>query len=233
MPLSERANKDRLNRGVFVCGATGTGKSRMLMRLAGMWKRVLIADPTGSLDAEVTTTTYDETVRALHDLFPAKPFRIAAVYDNDAEYGKLFAGLAALLRKTKGLAPPFLLVIDEVDLFSSPMRIEPQLSRLLRYGRHSAMSWAVACRADVETHRDVRMNAGEIILFRQGMLSPHMRQIIKSAEIVREEKLPTVHRLTPHGPKEGPTAHENTHFVAVPDPFDEFLVEWKRLAKAE
>jgi hypothetical protein len=123
--------------------------------------------------------------------------------------------------------------VDEVDLFSSPNWIEEKLSRLLRYGRHSSMSWAAACRADVETHRDVRMNASEMVLFRQGMLSQEMKRIIKDAEIVRETNVVAIGRLTLHGPEEPELATEGTHFVAVPEPFDEWLADWEKLAQSE
>lgn len=232
MQQSERQHKSRNNLGVFVCGRTGSGKSRMLQRLAAYWHRVLYVDPTGSLHAEKVTRTYESTVDALNHSYMREKFSISAVYDNDEEYEKLFAGLVRLIRAGRGKAPPFLLVVDEVDLFSTPAKIEPNLSRLLRYGRHASMSWAVACRADVETHRDVRMNASETILFRQGMLSNEMRRIIKDAEIVKESELPAVGRLTPHGPEEPELAEEGKHFVAVPEPFDEWLHRWKETAKA-
>jgi hypothetical protein len=232
MQQSERAHKSRNNLGVFVCGRTGSGKSRMLNRLAAYWSRVLFIDPTGSLHAREVTKGYDDTVRALSSSYMREKFSISAVYDNDEEYEKLFAGLVRLIRTGKGKAPPFLLVVDEIDLFSSPSTIEPSLSRLLRYGRHASMSWAVACRADVETHRDVRMNASEVVLFRQGMLSNEMKRIIKDAEIVREGALPVIGRLTPHGPEEPDLAEEGKHFVAVPEPFGEWLERWKETAKA-
>jgi AAA domain len=232
MQVSERSHKARNNMGVFVCGRTGSGKSRMLQRLASYWKRVLFIDPTGSLHAEIVTTSYDDTVSQLQRRYLREIFSISAVYDNDSEYEKLFAGLVRLIRAGRGKAPPFLLVVDEVDLFSSPGTIEPNLSRLLRYGRHASMSWAVACRADVETHRDVRMNASEVVLFRQGMLSAEMKRILKDAEIVRESDLPVIGRLTPHGPEEPELAEEGKHFVAVPEPFDEWLKQWQEVAKA-
>lgn len=204
----------------------------MLHRLASYWRRVLYVDPTGSMRATVTTTSYDQTVKALTEAYNKGDFHISAVYDDDKEYTKLFNGLVNLIRAGKGKARPFLLVVDEVDLFSSPSHIEPSLSRLLRYGRHASMSWAVACRADVETHRDVRMNASEVILFRQGMLSAEMKRILKDSEIVREGELPVIGRLTPHGPEEPELAEEGRHFVAVPESFDTFLTEWQQVAKS-
>lgn len=234
MALSERERKRRQNIGVFVSGQTGAGKSRMLERLAQDWTRVLYVDPTNSFGSPddktfTITRTYEETVTALSQHYQKGPFRIVAVYKNDEEYAKLFTGLARLLDESKGLAEPWLLLVDEVDLFSEPSWIDPNLRHMLRYGRHSAMSWICACRADVETHRAVRMNA-TFILFRQGMLSPDARRSLKDAEEIREAELPKVGKLTLHGAEEPPEAVEGTHFLCVPVGFDELLVRWRELA---
>jgi hypothetical protein len=206
----------------------------MLDRLSSDWDRELLVDPTGSFEPGKigkVTRNFEETVNALSSVYLDKPFRIIAQYNNDAEYAKLFASLRRLLEQTRGKAKPWLLGIDEVDFFSSPNDIDENLEWLLKYGRHSAMSWAVACRADVETHRAVRMNAN-CILFRQGMLSPEMKRKIKDAEIVRETELPPVGRLKMHGPKEPELASEGTHYICVPDDFDTMHARWVELASA-
>lgn len=206
----------------------------MLWRLSLPWKRGLFVDPTNSFESEgmVVTHSYADTIKALSDVYLSHDFRISAVYDNDEEYSKLFAGLALLLSKSRGRARPWLLVVDECDLFATPNQIDRNFSRLLRYGRHSAMSWAVACRADVQTHRDVRMNASEILLFRQGMLSPEMTKMLKSSRLERDdmEGWPEVSRLRLHGPDEPPEAEEGVHFIGVPDTFSEWFYHWETLA---
>jgi hypothetical protein len=59
-----------------------------------------------------------------------------------------------------------------------------------------------------------------------------MRRMLRDGEIVREEKAPVVGRLTLHGPDEPELAVEDTHFIAVPEPFDEFMQKWTELAHA-
>jgi hypothetical protein len=233
--ISERDPKDRINMGVLVTGRTGSGKSRMAKRLAEYWNRILAVDPTWSYTSEKDgweiTTSYEATVRALALKFVKEPFKISAVYDTDEEYEKLFDGIAKLLRENKGRAKGFLVVVDEVDKWTSPMDINEHLSQMYRYGRHSCMSWVAACRADTQTNRDIRMNASEIIVFKQGMLSKETKDMIRDTGEIRGKPLPPIAKLTPHGRDEPPEAVEDTHFVCTPDTWAEFETQWSTLAK--
>lgn len=228
---SKRRRDERQNQGVFISGATGSGKSRMMQRLASVWKRVITIDPTGSFDVDTVARDFTEARDILSKRWrEAAPFNVACMFTNDDEYAKLFGAIFTVARHTAGTAQPICLAIDEVDLWSSPRQIEKNLSSIIRYGRHYGISWIAACRADVQTHRDIRMNATETLLFQQGMLSPEMRMMVASAGKIRGEEMPEVFRLKKHGPKEPELAIEGTHFVAVPDTFDEWFPSWVQLA---
>ena len=143
------------------------------------------------------------------------------------DYARFFGALALLMRTLRGQNPNFLLVIDEVDLWSDSKNIDPNLGHILRYGRHYGCSWIANCRADVHTNRDVRMNAAEILLFRQGMLSPELSKMVAA---VTNSHATKIAQLTRHGPDEPKNAVEGTHFIALPEPFDEWLPTWQALA---
>lgn len=205
----------------------------MTARLARAWKRVIYVDPMNSFDAEHVARTPKDAAKYLGSRWIRGPFSLAVTFKADAEYSQFFGMLIALMEASEGRVPPFLLVIDEVDLWSSPKQIDASLSRILRYGRHYGCSWIANCRADVHTHRDVRMNARAILLFRQGMLSEEMKKQVADAEEVREQKFPRTARLVPHGPEEPESAEEGVHFLAIPDPFSDWLPTWEAIAEAK
>jgi hypothetical protein len=226
---SARERSRRINQGVFISGASGSGKSRMTARLASPWKRVIYIDPMNSFDAEYSALNPRDAAKYLGRNW-AGEFSLKVTFKNDGAYVEFFGALLALMEASQGSAPNFLLVIDEVDLWSAPKYIDASLSRILRYGRHYGCSWIANCRADVHTNRDVRMNAQEILLFRQGMLSDEMRKQLADAEEVRELKFPRTARLAKH--TDDGDAEEGVHFLALPEPFDDWFPTWETLAEA-
>jgi hypothetical protein len=226
--LRERAR--RLNLGVFVSGASGTGKSRMTERLAAMWRRVIYVDPMRSFRTATVEEWSDAAVSLASFWRTTTPDQFGVSFTDDASYTRFFGALAALMRHSRGSNPNFLLVVDEVDLWSSPKTLDASLSHIFRYGRHYGCSWIANCRADVQTHRDVRMNAAEILIYKQGMLSPEITRMVEAAERQRGTNYPPVWSLTEHGPDEPAEAVEGTHFIAVPKPFSDFAPTWRALA---
>lgn len=230
--------------GVFVSGATGSGKTRMTTRHAEPWRRRVIVNPTGSvqLDGSELVTSYAEALKRLPDMWAAERFSLSCMFTSDVEYAQLFQALNAVVTVTaRGFwqdrkpVRPTLLVIDEVDNWSSPNAIDPALDRLLRYGRHAGVSWCVNCRADVETNRSVRMNAAQLILFQQGMLSTDTRRALASAQAIREAQglspVPNVLTLTRHDSDQPRYAVEGRHFAAIPSPWGDWWQRWCDLAR--
>lgn len=229
--MSARARERRVNQGVFVSGMTGAGKGRMAELLASKWRRTIYIDPTRSFEEiDLRATTYAQAKEFLAKRWKSQPFRLAVTFTDDEDYPRFFGGLYNVATAMYGVSDNVCLVLDEIDLWSSPHKIERHVSKLVRYGRHYGVCWIAVCRADVETHRDVRMNATEMILFRQGMLSPEMRRALVSAENVRKEEIAEVATLQLWN-KPDTTAEEGRHFVAVPDTFGAWLPTWEGLAK--
>lgn len=228
---SIRERSKRLNQGVFITGASGSGKSRMTQRLAALWQRKILLDPMRSFDADARAETLKDAIAFLAKHWSDESFSVALSFDEDEEYRQFFGALYALMKRTRGATGNFLLVLDEVDLWSSSKDIDENLAKILRYGRHYGCSWIANCRADVHTNRDVRMNAAEILVFRQGMLSPEMAKMIGASEEERDVSFPRVARLVQHGPNEPDNAEEMRHFIAVPESFDDWLPTWEKLAE--
>ena len=228
---SARKASERLNQGVLITGKSGSGKSRMTKRLASMFQRQLYVDPMESFDVETRLRSYDELKSILPSVWGDKSFSIACTFSNDAEYQRMFAGVYGIARHSRGLSPNVCFVIDEVDLWSGSDKgdIDPNLSNIVRYGRHFGVSWIANCRADVHTNRDIRMNAAEVLVYRQTMLSNDLRKEIAASFEERGEEFPRIGKLVNHGPDEPPEAVEGTHFIAVPDTFTDWLATWKKL----
>lgn len=228
-----RHDEDKNNQGVFVCGMTGSGKSRMTQRLARSWKRVIYVDPMKTIrdiPADGRAVTWMDAKKKIAAGWGAPTMRVACSFSDDVEYRYLFHAIRGMT-EADDTGRNFLFVIDEVDLWSSPRSITPALSHLFRYGRHSGMSWIANCRADAETHRDVRMNAQEILLFRQGMLSSEMTRMLRSACRIRDVDRIEPGRLTKHDRTQGAEAVEDVHFVALPDTWAEWWPSWCALAE--
>jgi len=205
----------------------------MTERLAQPWRRVIYVDPMRSFQTATVTTWADAATSLATFWRTPGAINFGVTFTRDDDYRKFFGALAELARNAHEAHAPlerFLLVVDEVDLWSGPKFLDAGLSHLFRYGRHYGCSWIANCRADVHTNRDVRMNAAEIILFRQGMLSPELSKMVAAASVQRDILLREVWQLSPHNTDEPAAATENVHFIAVPEPFNEWLVSWKALA---
>lgn len=229
-PVVSRARERRVNQGVFISGMTGSGKSRMAELLAKPWRRIVFIDPTRSFeDVDYRATTLADASQFLKTRWLEKPFRLAVTFSDEDDYPRFFSAFARLAVGTYGRADNVLLVMDEVDMWSSPRKVEKSVSYILRYGRHYGICWIAVCRADVQTHRDVRMNATEVIVFRQGMLSSELKQMIQDASIMRGEELTAPSRLSKWN--SGGSASEGEHYVALPDTFGDWFPSWEALAK--
>ncbi len=230
MAASSRARERRINQGVFISGMTGSGKSRMAEKLSAPWRRAVFVDPTRSFEQiDFRATTFGEAMSFLKARWLHKEFRLAVTFDDESDYPRFFQAFAKVAVGTFGKCDNVLLVLDEIDMWSSPRKVEPSISYILRYGRHYGICWIAICRADVQTNRDVRMNASQVIVFKQGMLSSELKTMIQDAGIVRDEQMTMPARLMKWNTSGDAT--EGTHYLTLPERFDDWLPSWQALAK--
>lgn len=230
MSFSVRDRADRNNMCVIVTGGSGTGKSRMGLELADDWTRVIYIDPTNSFDGDVRVTTYEEFVREWEWRWLEPAWRIVVSCKKEQDYAMIFADIWKVCETGEGRFPAFLVVFDESDEFSSPHNIDPNFRQICKRGRHFGVSVLVICQFDADTNRAVRGTATEWIIYRQGMLSPEITRRVKAAEKARKTTFVEVEELCKHNTKG--QAVEGIHFLAVPEPFDEWREEWRALAKS-
>lgn len=198
--------------------------------LADDWLRKLFIDPTGSFDADVVVTSYDEFVIEWARIFNDKEWSISCRFADEEEYALVFEAIWKVITDKKFTqSRSFLVVVDEVDMFSDPQHIEENLRHIIKRGRHYSISWIAICQFDTDTNKTFRGNASEYLIFVQGMLSPDMVRRVKGAANVRGESIPEVQALKKHRTA-GP-AIEGQHFIAVPEPFDSWRQEWRELAQ--
>lgn len=241
--MSKLPRKSRKNKLVLITGMTGSGKSRMGERLSDPWPRIIYVDPTDSFIEEEELSTnvfktysYDEFVTVWKGVFNEPEWRIAAIFVNEADYARLFESLwLVIANKDFPQEHGFLLVVDEADMFSDPNDIDENLRHLAKRGRHFGISLVVICQFDTDTNKTFRGNAGEAMIFVQGMLSPEMLRKLKGAAKIRAKRgqpeLVEVEELTEHD-SEG-DAIENVNFIACPDDWETFMVKWDRLAEQQ
>lgn len=227
--------RKRKNQSAFITGVTGSGKSRMAEQLIEHWGRVVVIDPTRSYSGGDSVKNYRQFADKLNLVWRSEEavFRINCVFADNGDYPRLFAAMYAAATHSEGKAPRTLIVIDECDLWSSANRIDPHLSNLVRYGRHYLLCWIATCRADVETHRDIRMNATMRLYFKQGMLSKESERMFKSEATLRKEEIPHPAEMVKwEGDNE--TAKEGEHFIAIGDEeYTAWLKRWETLATGE
>jgi hypothetical protein len=234
--MPKRPRSKRKNKAVMITGLTGSGKSRMGETLADPWPRVVYIDPTDSFVEEdelsetvVKVRTHNEFVVEWTRLFNEPEWRVDCVFPNEDDYALVFEDIWKVI--TNEEFPDergFLLVIDEADMFSDPQWIDENLRHLAKRGRHFGISYIVICQFETDTNKTFRGNASEVLIFKQGMLSPDMLRRLKGTAKIRERPIPEVSGLKEHDIA-GP-AVEDVHFIACPDDFDTFMVQWEELA---
>lgn len=231
------ALRDRKNQGVFLSGKTGSGKTRKATELAEGWERRIAVDPTKSIDLTgrkdvVLVRTYRDAAEYLTARWHKDQMDLVCRFTDTADYNRLFSQVyAAAVATEETVLYPTLFQFDEVDQWSSSDKIDRGLDSLIRYGRHYRISWTATARADVETHRTVRMNATQILAFKQGMLSTETNRMLKSAGMLRGGEVPhpaTMQLWNVEGP-----AQEGVHFVALQDPYAEWRPTWDDLVNSQ
>lgn len=231
------ALQDRKNQGVLVTGKTGSGKTRKTAELADGWERRIAFDPTKSIDlsgrkAVEVVRDYRSAAEYLQAKWKGERLDLCCRFTDPADFPRLFAQLyAAAIHSEQTVLYPTLIQFDEIDQWSSPNKIVPSVDTLIRYGRHYRLSWTATCRADVETHRTVKMNATQILAFRQGMLSSESERMLKAASRLRGADLP--HPAEMKLWDTDVASEENVHFVALQDSYSEWRPTWDALVAGQ
>jgi ABC-type dipeptide/oligopeptide/nickel transport system ATPase component len=143
---------------ILIFGRTGSGKSYLAKRLIEKFERVVIIDKMYEYQSETIFYNFNDLIEYYLKNVP-DTFNFVCRFENDNDIELLF--------KFCWYVKNVLLVVEESELYISPYQKQSEFLKLVRYGRHRAISIIAIARRVVELSNDVKANADEIISFKQ------------------------------------------------------------------
>lgn len=143
---------------ILIFGRTGSGKSYLAKKLIEKFKRVIIVDKMFEYESETIFYSFNDLIEYYLKNIPNE-FKFVCRFENDNDIELLF--------KFCWYVKNLLLVVEESELYISPYQKQSEFLKLIRYGRHRAISIIAIARRVVELSNDVKANADEIISFKQ------------------------------------------------------------------
>lgn len=156
----DRAAEDRQNLVLSIFGRKGSGKSWLTRELVQDRPRVFYLDSMGEAgerDGFEVVHGYEECVHAMLRVKDLKRFRLSLRTDDTEDLIKL-GDLAFEI-------PDHLIVIEETSFYCSPSYLPPEISKLVRYGRHRGIDQIYIARRPSEIHRDLTAQSDLIVTF--------------------------------------------------------------------
>lgn len=145
--------------GVF--GKAGSGKSYLIAELLDELPRpVFILDTQDEFNLGVQ---FDTGAELLDYLVAGRP-NVSGVYVLNARTDGDFRTFFEILSTSED---PATIVVDEADLFCTPYNIDPELSRIIKYGRHWQQNILYAARRPAEVNRNLTAQSDCLVSFKQ------------------------------------------------------------------
>lgn len=147
-----------MNEVIVIFGKRGSGKTTLAKRLILGRKRIFIFDTLREYG--VGLITYD-IFKAMEFLVERehKIFRIS--YSPELEEKKAFAYVCELLYSMKD----FTFLVEEIDNYCSAQATPELLSKIIRYGRHQAISLITTARRTADVPRLLTSQATDFYIF--------------------------------------------------------------------
>lgn len=153
-------------RGIF--GRKGTGKSTLLAGMVRSEERVILVDPMGEHgELGVVVRSMASFKRYWKKSYKGK-WRIVLqphVLDPSKPPREALAPYLELIQRAAREGPPFVLVVDEVDVFGDSLHEDPALALVANYGRHFGISLIFAARRPRAVPRTLTSQADELWLY--------------------------------------------------------------------
>lgn len=143
---------------ILIFGRTGSGKSYLAKRMIQKLKRVVVVDKMFEYHSETIFYNFDDLLEYYLKFIPNE-FNFVCRFESDEDIELLF--------KFCWYVKNLVLVVEESELYISPYKKQSEFLKLVRYGRHRAISIIAIARRVVELSNDVKANADEIISFKQ------------------------------------------------------------------
>ena len=147
---------------VTVLGRKASGKSTLVSKIIADAPRLIVIDTVGEYgQAQKIVPIHGiiECCDALAACEKRATFRISCRADETED-------LLDLLNICYEL-PNILLVVEETSFFCSPAFLPPEISKLVRYGRHREISQVYVSRRASEIHREITAQSDLIVSFEQ------------------------------------------------------------------
>jgi hypothetical protein len=143
--------------GLF--GTKGSGKSTLARAIVEEHSRVIVCDMLGEYDADTIACSVEDAIKCLVEHEHASTFSVSVRLSELEDYLDVLE-VAYELTDT-------LVVLEEASFLCSASNFPPELSKLVRYGRHRRISQLYISRRPAEVARDVTAQADVLVTFRQ------------------------------------------------------------------
>lgn len=143
---------------ILIFGRTGSGKTYLAKRFIHKLDRVIIIDKMFEYNEGQIFYSFPELAEFILKNKPEN-FKFVCRFENDDDIENLFK----LCWYLKNLT----LVVEESEMYISPYTKQSEFLKLIRYGRHKAISIIAIARRVVELSNDVKANADTIISYKQ------------------------------------------------------------------
>lgn len=163
----------------LIFGKTGQGKSYLANQLIKNEKRVIIIDPLFEYENGFIFDDFESLVEYYQEHKP-ETFRFICRFKTDLEIEYLF--------KFCEVAKNLVLVLEEAEIYISPQARSSNFLRLVRYGRHYAISIIGIARRTAELSSDLKAQVNTIYSFCQSL--PRDIQIMEEIGFEEIDKLP-------------------------------------------
>lgn len=144
---------------ILIFGRTGSGKSSYVKGLIKKISRLIVIDALHEYNDGIIFYTLQDFLDYLDRNLKADGFRYIIRFSNDEELELLFDLIFYIGNLT--------LVVEEAEIYISAYVKQSNFLRLIRYGRHKAISIIAVARRVTELSNDVRSQANQIISFKQ------------------------------------------------------------------
>lgn len=157
--------EEKRNTIISIMGRKESGKSTLVKEIIedGGYKRVFVLDTNGEYGEELgfeITHTLQQGARKILAVRNKEEFRISLRYD-DTEDGMRLLKIINEINFT-------LVVIEETHMYVKPAYIPPELSKLVRLGRHHAISQIYVSQRPSGLNRNLTSQSDFLVTFRQG-----------------------------------------------------------------
>jgi len=149
------------NTVLAVFGRKGSGKSTLVKAITREHSRVIVFDALGEYGegSKQIAFGFDACLKALEANVKAPKCFLSLRLRDTGDYYDLMEVVFEM--------PGTLFVLEETSLYCSPSVLPPELSALVRYGRHRGLDQIYIARRPSEVHRDLTAQADVIVSFEQ------------------------------------------------------------------